>query len=80
MNSNPTMPSVELYNMVRAGFVVRGTTLNSWCRNQGISMGNARDCLLGSWNGPKGRELRARIVKDSGISSPSSAVAKLQTV
>lgn len=80
MNSNCTAPSLDLYNMVRAGFVVRGTTLHGWCRNQGISMGNARDCLLGAWNGPKGRELRMRLVEESGIASSTSVVSQMQRV
>lgn len=78
MNSNCTAPSLDLYNMVRAGFVARGTTLHGWCRSQGISMGNARDCLLGAWNGPKGREMRTRLIKESGISSSASFVSDMQ--
>jgi len=64
-------PSRDLYNKVRAGFIARGTTLHSWCRSQEFSMGNARDCLLGTWDGPKGKALRARIIEASGMSVSS---------
>ena len=71
MSIKALKPSLGLYNQVRGGFVTHGTTLAAWCRSEGISMGNARDCLVGSWNGPKAKALRIRMIKASGMSFPS---------
>lgn len=60
-------PGLELHRRVRAAFVLQGTTLRAWCREQGISAGNARIALIGSWNGPRGKEMRARICKAAGV-------------
>lgn len=60
-------PSLDLHLQVRAAFVLQGTSLKGWCREQGITPSNARDALIGRWNGPKGRALRARVVKASGL-------------
>ncbi len=56
----------NLYHSVRSGFVGQGSSLNSWCISNGVALSNARRALLGQWNGPKAKELVARIVKASG--------------
>lgn len=60
-------PSLDLHLQVRAGFVTQGSSLKRWCREQGITPSNARDALIGRWNGPKGQALRRKVVKASGI-------------
>lgn len=67
MNVNTILPSRELYNQVRAGFIIKGDTLSVWCRENGISPTNAKQCLMGSWDGPKAKTLRKRIIKASRI-------------
>ena len=60
-------PSLDLYRQVRAHFILQGTTLKAWCRDNDTHLSNARNCLVGSWNGPRGRAMRARIVKACGL-------------
>lgn len=64
MNVNP---SLDLHTQVRAAFVLKGTSLNKWCKDNDILPSNARDVLIGRWNGPKGAALRNKIVKASGV-------------
>lgn len=59
-------PSRELILEVRIGFMRQGTTLNGWCRDNGVLIGAARQALMGVWDGPKGRAMRRRIVRASG--------------
>lgn len=71
MATNTLTPSPELYREVRASFVLRYTTLNTWCKEEGIHQTNAKACLIGLWDGPKGKALRARIIEASGMSVSS---------
>lgn len=75
MPINNLHPSKELYLKVRGGFVSRGTSLGAWCRQNNLQPANVRAALTGAWDGPKGREVRRRAVRDSGISRPLSAEA-----
>ncbi len=61
-------PSRQLYNQVRGAFVSKGTSLNKWCKANQINPQNALTCLVGSWDGPKAKELRQQIVEASGLS------------
>lgn len=72
MRTTPTSPEAlgqDLLIRVRAGFVGRGTTLNAWCQENGVHHSNARQVLLGAWDGPAGRKLRAKILKAAGLTS-----------
>ena len=60
-------PGIDLHRRVRAGFILQGTTFKRWCLDHHITPSNARDALIGSWDGPKGRQLRARLVKAAGV-------------
>jgi hypothetical protein len=51
--------------VVKAGFILRGTTFKRWCRETGIHPGYAHDVAAGKTNGPKARALRSRIVAAS---------------
>ena len=72
MNVNNHTPSRDLYNQVRAGFIGQGSSLTKWCRNNGIKPQNAIHCLMGTWDGPKGKALRAELISESGIAAISN--------
>lgn len=57
----------DLVRAVRSGFVLRGSSLGKWCRENRINPQNARVALLGGWDGPKGRALRERIIRAAGL-------------
>lgn len=52
----------ELLLQVRAAFIKQGTSLRAWCIQHGIHRQNARDCLIGKWQGPKATQLRNRLI------------------
>lgn len=60
-------PGLDLHLKVRGAFVAQGTSFKRWCRDNGIKPTNARDALIGRWNGPKGQAMRARIVESAGL-------------
>ena len=64
--TTPT-PGLDLHFRVRAGFVAQRTSLKRWCRENDIQPTNARDALIGRWDGPKGRALRARLVEAAKV-------------
>lgn len=49
------------YQMVRAGFIMQGTTLNEWCAENGTRIQNVRDAFFGRWKGPGADELVRRV-------------------
>ncbi len=63
-------PSRGLYNKVRGGFIAQGISLSKWCEMNDLNTQNAHSCLIGTWNGPKAKKLRHRLVDASGISKP----------
>ncbi len=65
-------PSDDLYRMVRAGFVAKGTTLNAWCIANGVNRQTARRALSGERNGKNSRQLRERLV-DAALKSANEA-------
>lgn len=67
MKPNSILPGQELYNHVRAGFILQNTTLNEWCRSNGMTQTSAKASLHGLSNGPKGKKLRNRLIKESNI-------------
>lgn len=73
MKVNQLTPSRDLYNRVRAGFVIQGSSLTAWCNSHGVKQQNILHCLVGSWNGPKSQALREQVVIDAGIYDPSKA-------
>ena len=54
-------------NRVKAGFILQNTTFGAWCRANGIEPNNGRQAIYGSWNGPKGQAMLARILKAAGV-------------
>jgi hypothetical protein len=67
-NTSISQPSQALYTKVRAAFVGRETTLSAWCRENNVKRQNARQALVGAWNGPKAVALRESIFTACGIS------------
>lgn len=61
------VPGPQLLKAVRAGFVMRGTTLNAWCKKHQIHRSNATGALLGAWRGPKGKAIVAKVTRASGV-------------
>ena len=62
--SLPNMNDAEgkdRYQTVRAGFVLQGTNLTHWCRQNGTHIQNVRDAFFGRWKGPKANELADRV-------------------
>jgi hypothetical protein len=55
----------KLLLRVRTGFVAQGSSLNAWCRANGIFTQNARMALLGRWKDPAGKALVIRLIKQS---------------
>ncbi|WP_084609843.1 hypothetical protein [Sedimenticola selenatireducens] len=75
MDINTATPGIDLHLKVRANFITQGTTFSAWCREHGVNNGNARAALIGSWDGPKGRALREKLLEASGVIGSSSAAA-----
>lgn len=64
-------PSVELYNKVRGAFIAQGRTLKDWAAQNKTHQSNVRSALTGMWDGPKGREMRRRLIKEAGLEKAS---------
>ena len=47
---------------VRAGFILQGSTLKAWCREERVDYGYAHKVVDGKTDGPKAQALRARIL------------------
>jgi hypothetical protein len=56
-------------NLIKAGFIMQGTSLHAWCIANGVKPQNASKALLGQWTGPKAADLVQRILVASGVSS-----------
>lgn len=65
MKPNEIEPGHDLLMKVRGAFIYHNSSLSKWCRDNEIEMTHARDCLLGGWNGPKAKALRAKLVSAS---------------
>ena len=60
-------PSLDLLKEVKIGFLMQDTTLTRWCRENDTHVSNARNALIGTWNGPKGQAMRAQLVKAARV-------------
>lgn len=67
MKVNKINPGKDLYTRVKSGFVLRETSFTKWCQENQVSRTAAIACLMGTWDGPKGRILRARLVSEAGL-------------
>lgn len=71
MDINELQPGRALYDRVRAAFILKGTTMEAWCRKNKVARQNAICATVGSWNGPKGKAVRRKIIEDSGVAGLS---------
>ncbi|EAQ65839.1 hypothetical protein MED121_01470 [Marinomonas sp. MED121] len=60
-------PKNELYNKVKAGFILQGSSLARWCLDNDVARQNAAQALKGIWAGPKSSELKQRILDSAGL-------------
>lgn len=72
MKLNEPKAGPDLYILVRQGFVGQNSSLNRWCKENGINRRNAEAALKGMWNGPKGRKLRNQLISAAGLASTLS--------
>lgn len=66
-------PGPVLYRMVRAGFVKKGSTLNRWCREHGVTRQHAENCLQGKTKGPAADKLIERLISAAVETEPDAA-------
>ena len=59
------MVQVSILLQVRAGFVLRGTTLRAWCIINKIDPGYAHMVLAGKTSGPRALQLRSQMLRAS---------------
>lgn len=52
-------------SQVKAAFILKGTSFNTWCNENDIDHGSATKAMLGTWSGVKGKALRSRIIEAS---------------
>jgi hypothetical protein len=55
----------EYCSRVKAGFVLKGTSLHAWCRDNDVSPSYAHAVLTGATNGPAAQALRQRLLNAS---------------
>ncbi len=67
MSRTPTETGTRLMQEVRAAFILRGTSYTAWCRAQGIEPSQVRQAIYGTWAGPKGRAVRANVLRAAGV-------------
>ncbi len=58
---------IDLYTQVKAGFLLKGTSLNRWCIENNVLRQNAAQALKGVWNGDKSKELRKILIEAAGL-------------
>jgi hypothetical protein len=58
-------PLDNLYDAIRAGFAAKNTTLNKWCKANGLTLEAARQIIHGVRRGAENEEIRKRIMKDA---------------
>ncbi|MDN3701601.1 MULTISPECIES: hypothetical protein [Vibrio] len=61
--------SIQKFNLLKGAFIAQGTSFSKWCHNNSVTPSNARAALIGSWDGPKAKMLRAKLIQESGIST-----------
>lgn len=59
--------SIQKFNCIKGAFIAQGISFSEWCRKNKVTPSNAKAALIGSWDGPKARVLRTKLIKESGI-------------
>lgn len=52
----------SLYRTVKARFILSGTTLGKWCRENGVTFAWAYQCLTGRRTGPAANAMIAKVI------------------
>jgi lambda repressor-like predicted transcriptional regulator len=55
------------HRLIRAGFVAQGTSLQAWCKQEGVKRQNAEKALKQTWKGPKAADLVTRILEAARV-------------
>ena len=67
------MNNKQLFARIKAHFVSRETSLQTWCKENNIKRQNARSAVVGEWRGEKATALRERLATEAGISKAELA-------
>jgi len=68
--SNEAPPaSLELFNRVRAGFMMQGTSLKQWCEANAIDRGTATYALKSASRDPAPAQLRKRLIEAAKVAA-----------
>jgi lambda repressor-like predicted transcriptional regulator len=62
-----TPPDEKMRRRIRAGLILRGTSIATWCRENGADDDNLHKVLNGKWRGAKAAMLLARIERAAGL-------------
>ena len=73
MSKTDLEPSLRLYRKVRAVMVEQNVTLAEVARELGVARNNIRPALTGEWDGPKGRDVRNRVLIRAGLVQADAA-------
>lgn len=65
MFTSHTIPSPELLKAVRAGLIIKGSSLSAWAMKNGVKRQNLTKALLGEWKGKKAAELINKVTSDA---------------
>ena len=57
----------QIVNQVRAGFVQQGTSLDAYCKNNGIDSGNIHRYLRGEIKSDTAKQQRAQVIAAAKI-------------
>lgn len=63
----PIEPSADLFNRTRGSFMARGSSLNAWCVDQGLTYSWVRQCLIGKRRGEAAARMVQRVTKEAGL-------------
>lgn len=56
--------SEDTYRAVRAAFIARGTTLNAWCKDNGLYRQTVEKALKGLRHSRNGARIREQLVRE----------------
>jgi lambda repressor-like predicted transcriptional regulator len=59
-----TIPSPALLKAVRAGLIIKGSSLSAWAAANGVKRQNLTKALVGDWKGKKAAELVEKVTSD----------------
>ena len=57
----------RLIAQIRAAFVLQGTSLTRWAKDNNTDPSAIRQAIYGTWAGPRGKAMRAKVLKAAGV-------------